>query len=337
MNPTYTSDGFGVLFAEAAQSYGASEIRGDEQLQWLKQRHLLQAGLTYLDVGCYMGAFISGLPEEIAAIGVDIDPGAIAEAQARHGAPHRHFLAADFEQFSLEKDVDVMTMFHVLEHLPRPLRVLQMLRSLAKPHTRLVVEVPILELAKTNDINGFLTVSHLTHFSKATLHSLAASAGWEIEDTTAQTDYNGYRIVARPVESQVFSIAGDDRVLLYDYLGHFYEQLARCTKRLNDVPASARRVVWGAGFHTELVYQQSSFFSSPETQYLLVDMDATKQGQTWRGIPIEHPDCLASLDWQDTHLLVSSYGHQEAIASAARAYGIPDERIHCIYEEIRRY
>mgnify|MGYP000380287711 CR=1 FL=1 len=36
-------------------------------------------------------------------------------------------------------------MFHVLEHLPRPVEVLRKLRSIAEVSTRLVVEVPVLE------------------------------------------------------------------------------------------------------------------------------------------------------------------------------------------------
>ena len=174
MNPTYTADGFAVLFGQAAMSYGASVIRKDEQLAWLKARDLLAPGTRYLDVGCYMGEFLASLPQDVQGIGVDIDEAAVAEARSRHGSARLSFLAADFEQLPIDARVDVITLFHVLEHLPRPAKVLAKLRALAHEGTRLVLEVPVLELGATNDINGFLTVSHLTHFSRAGLIRLAA-------------------------------------------------------------------------------------------------------------------------------------------------------------------
>lgn len=337
MNPTYTSAGFALLFEEAAQSYGASVIRQDEQLAWLAARKLLEPGQVFLDVGCYTGNFIAGLPAEIAAVGVDIDAGAIATAQARHGAPHRHFIQADFEQLKTDRRIDVITMFHVLEHLPRPLQVLRMLRALAHPGTALVLEVPVLELAKTNDINGFLTVSHMTHFSVATVSQMAGAAGWRIIDATLQPDYNGYRCVAVPDAATGGGFDPVDRFLLYDYLAAFYAALAAAQKAVSAIPAGTRRIAWGAGFHTELVYQLTDYFRQPEGRFLLVDSDPAKQGKCWRGVPIHHPDVLETVDWRDCQLLVSSYGHQEIIAADALARGVPGVNIHRLYSTIRRY
>ncbi len=337
MNPTYSSAGFAHLFGEAAQSYGASVIRQDEQLKWLAARDLLGAGQVFLDVGCYTGNFIAGLPAEVAAIGVDIDAGAIATAQARHGAPNRHFIQADFEALETSRQVDVITMFHVLEHLPRPLLVLQKLRALAHQSTALVLEVPVLELAKTNDINGFLTVSHMTHFSVGTVTQMAQAAGWRIVDATLQPDYNGYRCVALPAEPQGGRPDPTDRYRLYDYQAAFYAALAAAQQVVVGIPRSTHRVAWGAGFHTELVYQLTDYFRAANCSYLLVDSDPSKQGKTWRGVPIYPPAVLGAIDWQEAELLVSSYGHQETIAAEALAHGVPGVNIHRLYQHIRRY
>ncbi len=337
MNPTYNSAGFALLFGEAAQSYGATVIRQAEQLGWLATRKLLEPRQVFLDVGCYTGNFIAGLPAEIAAVGVDIDAGAIATAQARHGASNRQFIQADFEQLETDRRIDVITMFHVLEHLPRPLQVLRKLRALAHAGTALVLEVPVLELAKTNDINGFLTVSHMTHFSVASLTQMALAAGWRIVDATLQGDYNGYRCVAVPDKPSNGGFDPGDRFLLYDYLATFYAALAAAQQAVAAIPSGVRRIAWGAGFHTELVYQLTDFFRQPQSRFLLVDSDPDKQGKRWRGVPIHHPNVLATVDWRDCHLLVSSYGHQEIIAADALALGVPDVNIHRLYSTIRRY
>ena len=60
-------------------------------------------------------------------------------------------------------------MFHVLEHLKNPLETLINILKSAHQTTYLLIEVPILENGFTNDINGFFSAQHLTHFSRQSL------------------------------------------------------------------------------------------------------------------------------------------------------------------------
>lgn len=336
MNPAYTTVGFALLFDQAANSYGATVIRKDEQLAWLNARDLLQQDQTLLDVGCYRGAFIESLPDHVNCIGVDIDNGVIEEATQRLGNDRRKFVAANFEALEFDDHVDLITMFHVLEHLPRPQLVLKKLRALGNDQTRLVVEVPILELAKTNDINGYLTVSHLTHFSKTTLKMCMARAGWRIVDETMQPDYNGYRILAEKDESVEYKPSIKDLSIYYDYQSHHHESLHNAEVRIAEVPTSHSRVIWGAGFHTELLFHLTSLFDGTQ-RCLVVDKDERKQGKTWRGLSITSPDVLHALDWRSTSLIVSSYGFQDAIVEEALSLGVPEDRIITLYDHLRRY
>lgn len=335
MNPCYSDTGFGTFFDEAGMSYGASPSRYDEELVWLEKRGLLAPGTTLLDVGCHLGSFISKLPPTVNAVGVDIDDAAIAQAQARFATPNRRFVAGRFDAFSYEGTVDVITMFHVLEHLPNPLAVLRRLRALSHARTRLVVEVPVLEKAATNDINGFLTVFHLTHFSAHTIESCLCQAGWTVVERSMQ-DYNGYRLLAAPGETcPTCNVQLDDLTLLHGYLSHWYDALVAADQRLLclDTPNC---VLWGAGVHTELLYHFTNLFRRARN-LLLVDLDPQKQGKTWRGVAIAHPDVLKDLAWQDTSLVISSYGHQEAIAEHARSLAVPGRRVLRLYDHIRRY
>lgn len=59
LNPCYSNYGFRVLFAEAGQSYGSTEGRPQEQIDWLSVRGLLNDDSSLLDVGCYDGSFLS--------------------------------------------------------------------------------------------------------------------------------------------------------------------------------------------------------------------------------------------------------------------------------------
>ena len=138
-----------------------------------------------------------GLPDNILRMGVDIDQPAIDRARANHADQKIQFFLGDFETFNFDaQPPDTITMFHVLEHLPRPVAVLKKLHSISSKSTKLVVEVPILENGQTNDINGFFSAQHLTHFSRQSLHNCLALSGWKIIDWLEQSDYNGCRVLA---------------------------------------------------------------------------------------------------------------------------------------------
>lgn len=155
LNPCYTTIGFDYLFSEAGRSYGSTEGRPAEQREWLDKRNLLDEGTVFLDVGCYDGRLLSHLPKNIRRVGVDIDEPAIKQGQARYGSEGVELINGAFESFSCSVQPDVISMFHVLEHLANPYAVLKHLRLMSHAETRLVVEVPIIEFGKTNDINGF--------------------------------------------------------------------------------------------------------------------------------------------------------------------------------------
>ena len=87
--------------------------------------------------------------------------------------------------------------------------------------------------------------------------------------------------------------------------------------------ASPFCVIWGAGLHTESLYQLTTLFRrQPDRHYVLIDSDPVKQGTTWRGIPVYAPNAVlhaGNADWSETDLLISSYGDQAAMVEAARA------------------
>lgn len=336
LNPCWSSAGFAALFAEAGCSYGASAGRAEEQVDWLRARGLLDAGLSVLDAGCYDGRFLSRLPATLDRLGVDIDAPAIERGRARD--PQLTLLHGDFENFDCPRAPDVITLFHVLEHLPRPLTVLRHLHALAKPTTRLVLEVPVLEHAATNDINGFFSVQHMTHFSHASLAHALARGGWRLLERQTMDGYNGCRVLAEPapVSEQVHADA-DDAARLHDYLGAWHAAIAAVERRLLAARDWPRLVLWGAGLHSEFLWQLTSLFDRAEREVLLVDSDALKQGRRWRGLPILPPARLAEVDWSAAGLVISSYAGQPAIAAAAAELGVPAARCLSLYASLRRY
>ena len=164
LNPCYTVYGFEVLFSEAGQSYGSMMENTQEQIKWMVNEGLLNNNASILDVGCYDGHFLSLLPENVKKIGVDIDKHAIERGRKLYGNLGVHFYLGDFESFEYNgQPPTAITMFHVLEHLPHPEKVLRELKSISSKTTKLIIEVPILESGKTNDINGWTHFGYFVH------------------------------------------------------------------------------------------------------------------------------------------------------------------------------
>lgn len=335
-NPVFTASGFAALFAEAGMSYGATEARPQEQIDWLAARDLLTPGRVFLDVGCYDGRFLSKLPVELVRQGVDIDGPAIARGRQRD--PALELIHGDFESFAPSRAPQVITLFHVLEHLPDPLAVLRRLRSVAADDVQLVVEVPVVEGGQTNDINGFFSVQHLTHFSRHSLAGALALSGWRVVEAEAKSGYNGYRVraVKAPIMDRFIGDPGD--------IAHLQRVLRAWTQaqcaveaKLSPLAADATVVVWGAGLHTEFLYQVTSLFAHSYRRFVLVDGDPLKQGTTWRGLPVYSPAMLSDLDWNRCRLVISSYGSQPSMLAAAESLGVPGACVYSLYDQVNVY
>jgi len=337
LNPAYSRRGFAVLFREAGRSYGATDARPGEQAGWLAERGLLRGGSELLDLGCYDGGFLAALPGDVHRVGVDADAPALARGRRRR--PEITFVEGDPERFAYAGAPDVVTMFHVLEHLPRPVAVLRRLRRLVRPGARLVVEVPILERGHTNDVNGFFSVQHMTHFSRASLRACLARGGWAVVEWAEMPGYNGCRVLAAPTtEASVVRGDPDDVAALHACLSSWHGAVAAVERRLAAIADAPRVVVWGAGLHTELLYQLTALFHAvPERRWALVDGDPMKQGRSWRGLRIHPPEALAGSDAGEAPLVVSSYGSQEEIVAAAVRLGAAPARVVRLYADVAVY
>lgn len=367
MNPTYTNFGFTVLFSEAGYSYTASDKqKWEEMLRWLSERAVFANANSVLDVGCYDGSFLASLPDHLKKVGIDIDLPAIQQGKEKH--PQLHLLHGSFEKFFLNEPVDVITMFHVLEHLGSPHETLCELYRVSTKTALLILELPILELGiHSNDILGILTPLHQTHFSINSLYGMLRNCGWIVSEAHALEKCNAYRVIATKSAKTVppyNASATDNRPdLFYDattdklgdnsrcggqssgpagdiclsnkILSNWHEQRSEVEKHIANIPSDIRFVViWGGGMHTEALYQLTSLFHpSRDRTYIIVDSDPLKAGKTWRGIPCYLPsEALPHVDWTKTAVLISSYGSMNSIKKAAGSFGIPENRIVTLYE-----
>jgi 2-polyprenyl-3-methyl-5-hydroxy-6-metoxy-1,4-benzoquinol methylase len=143
-----------------------------------------QGPARLLDVGCGSGKFLQRMHlQGWRVTGLDISAAMVERirGQLRLPAivgqlPHPELTSARFE---------LATMWQSLEHLPRPLEVLQEVHRLLAPGGRLMVSVPNIESGPFRWFGpawyGVELPRHLIHFTPATLRRMLEAAGFTVE------------------------------------------------------------------------------------------------------------------------------------------------------------
>jgi SAM-dependent methyltransferase len=136
-----------------------------------------KVGDRLLDVGCGGGEFVY----LSAKAGLQVSGW---EADGTYAAYVRRELAADVYHGQwcdgpTKQNLDLITLFHVLEHLADPLQRLRTLRPMLRPQGRLIIEVPNLETEHQRFIHRFHK-AHLFHFSAPTLKAFGERAGFRV-------------------------------------------------------------------------------------------------------------------------------------------------------------
>ena len=119
-----------------------------------------------LDIGAGGGefTFLAGKMGYDSA-GIDPASGYIEHARENYGADLR---ALDLDQIESGKKYDLITLFHVLEHLPDPLGAIKSIAGHLEDQGILYVEVPDLCSRDTSPYN-FYHKAHISYFSDLTL------------------------------------------------------------------------------------------------------------------------------------------------------------------------
>jgi 2-polyprenyl-3-methyl-5-hydroxy-6-metoxy-1,4-benzoquinol methylase len=143
-------------------------------------RHLLKHGDQILDVGCGGGELLYLLRRlGFDATGIEPDRSYSESARSDLGLPVQTGFIQDLE-FSPGR-FNVILMYHVLEHVDRPIEILGRLRRWLADDGVLLVEVPNIEAPREAPITRF-HVAHLFYYSSDTLRAMAAAAGLGVRE-----------------------------------------------------------------------------------------------------------------------------------------------------------
>jgi predicted TPR repeat methyltransferase len=144
-----------------------------ESLAAFTRKHVKQVDRV-LDVGCSAGLLMQAFNHIFGCNPVGIEPGnAYREVAARTG--FKTYATLQEMQSAGEARFDLISMAHVLEHIPDPLAYLTTLREqYLTPEGCLLLEVPNLYM------HDSFEVAHLSSFSARTLRRMLAKAGFNV-------------------------------------------------------------------------------------------------------------------------------------------------------------
>ncbi len=143
-----------------------------------------------LDVGCGNGGFLHRMQQlGWSATGVDFDPKAIENAQTKYGQALT-LLNTDLSKAHFpDNSFDVVTMSHVIEHVPDPVALLIEARRVLKPGGRLVVTTPNIQSFGHQRFQdcwwGLDAPRHLQIFTLAALKQCAFKASFAVVNVTS--------------------------------------------------------------------------------------------------------------------------------------------------------
>jgi 2-polyprenyl-3-methyl-5-hydroxy-6-metoxy-1,4-benzoquinol methylase len=173
-----------------------------------------------LDIGCGRGELLAELANDgIEGVGVDIDPGMVAEARAA-GVDARLGDAIQFLRESPEQEFGALCAIHVVEHLELPVLVelLELSASRLKPGGILIAETPNPMTLLVLGNSYILDPTHVWPLHPSLLTFLCESAGF------------------RDVRQRFFSPAEDYQLQLLDQPAEpWVQSLNESLVRLNEV------------------------------------------------------------------------------------------------------
>lgn len=137
------------------------------------------AGKSMLDVGCGTGQFLQMMADwgVTSVTGVDISAECVASARKRQ----LDCACADF--LSFEGRYDVISMWHLLEHLRDPCGYIEHAYGLLPSGGWFLVEMPVIGVISESfgaDWRYFMPVEHINLFTQEALFGLCSDVGFDI-------------------------------------------------------------------------------------------------------------------------------------------------------------
>ena len=167
-----------------------------KRVKRVKELYAVTPKSLILDVGCGNPSFLKACQQELncKTLGIDFsDEGWKEQSTLFKGLDLQ---VAEIKDLSLNLKPDIITMWHYLEHDYTPLENLTYLKSIAKPSTTLIIEIPNFDSIGRKKYNenwaGWHTPRHTSLFSPDNIKLLLDKSGWNVSQLLTYGTLNPY-------------------------------------------------------------------------------------------------------------------------------------------------
>jgi 2-polyprenyl-3-methyl-5-hydroxy-6-metoxy-1,4-benzoquinol methylase len=199
----YTASYLPYKIEEAWGKYAAFVKKDQQQIDNARVHRLfkrckLSTQSRILDIGCGKPTFLASLRDKIKAnlIGLDFsNEGWKNDRDLYHDIDLRSGEIADLDN---EKPMDIITMWHYLEHDYQPQQHLKQLLNYSHAQTRLIVEVPNFDSYTRKKFgkhwSGYHTPRHTALYSPKNMELMLKNSGWQVEQILTYGTLNPYTL-----------------------------------------------------------------------------------------------------------------------------------------------
>jgi len=259
------------------QATGAAASRSSRLLAQLRSHVQLPESGRMLDMGCGNGAFLRAFSESLPSwslAGTELNDKYQAIVEGIHGVKALYICALE----KVPGKFDLISMIHVLEHIPGPTETLVSIGGKLETGGLLVIEVP----DYSSNPFDLLIADHSSHFSAATLSRIVQKAGYELVAVTGEWVPKELTVVAR--KSQTI---GTDKTPNTDAM----QRVTGSVHWLQAAATEARRYAGMGAFGLFGTSIAATWLASEleGNVSFFVDEDQSRVGRTFMGKPVYHP------------------------------------------------
>jgi SAM-dependent methyltransferase len=201
-----------------------------------------------VEIGCGKGGFLRALVDRDSGNrGVGFDPSYVGPESAADGRVR--FERRFYDSSCAGLDADVVVCRHVIEHIPDPVSLLQIVRqTLGDSSARVFFETPCVEWILANQVVWDLFYEHCSYFTTASLATAFERAGFAVDDIRHTFGGQYLWAEARPAGAAIAARRHDGRI--GSLAASFAEQEAALVEslrtRLEQLGRSGPVAIWGA-------------------------------------------------------------------------------------------
>jgi SAM-dependent methyltransferase len=316
-------------FGDAERLRAAPPSRHAQRFLKLAADLGLAPGRAY-EVGCASGAMLHQFRSRGWQVGgCDLSPSAVAQARGIFGIAAE--LGGEEQALAGQKDLDMILVCHVLEHLYDPLAALSRFHAALAPSGHLVLEVPCATAPQMLP-PGWFTFEHLHYYQPATLEWLLRKTGFEIVETRIDLTCQHYPVIAIAARKAVpdagtVSVPEASAGLRFAHAYAARDKLLWTATALRLTCIQEPVFVYGAGIHTAQLLDRTGI--APRI-IAIADRDSKKWGQRQAGKPVISPAELFAHPSR-APVVISSYVSEKQIMAALLEGGIAHARIIPLY------